>query len=260
MNQSKPTETNDEPRRIILTVDAVSHFPSTIELAVALAALRKSALHGLFVEDVDLMQVAELPFTREVSLLGGGSRSLDHDQLQRSVNMLAQRFQQLLASAAERSSLSYSHSTVRGRRHALDMGETTHAEFLIMGPARPTRIPSHPTLRILLLGGGNPLLLPALEAIAQRGQARQLELLMLTEDGIEHDSSFITTLRDNHPELIMNGVTSEKIPDVLASLRHPVDYVLAGREGPAELLAEVLRLASCPVIVVSASSSAQSGA
>jgi hypothetical protein len=256
MIPNKSTMKTEEPRRIILTVDAASHFPSTIELAVALAVLRNSTLHGLFVEDADLIQVAELPFTQEVSLLGARSRSLDHDQLQRSLNQLAQRFQRLLASAAERSSLSYSHSTVRGRRHALDLSESSHAEFLIVGPARPAKIPVHPTLRILLLGGDNPLLLPTLETIVERAQPRQLELLMLTEEGIEYDSNFISTLRGNHPELIMNGVSEERIAQVLGSQRHPVDYVVAGREGPSGALAEVLRSASCPVIILSALPSA----
>ena len=89
MTGTTDTGSTGKQRRVIVTVDAQSHLPPTIELAVALAASRQIALHGVFVEDVDLMRVAQLPFTQEVPLFSGQPRSLDNRQLQRSLDKLA---------------------------------------------------------------------------------------------------------------------------------------------------------------------------
>ena len=84
----RPTNSNAEtaaPRRIVVTVDIESHLPSTIELAVAIAASQQGALHGLFIEDEDLLRAASLPFAREVPLTGGKPRTFDDRMLERNL-------------------------------------------------------------------------------------------------------------------------------------------------------------------------------
>ena len=58
MNDRSKPMVSARQRRVIVTVDAQSHLPPTIELAVALAAGTQWGLLGLFVEDVVLLCVA----------------------------------------------------------------------------------------------------------------------------------------------------------------------------------------------------------
>jgi hypothetical protein len=237
-------------RRVIVTVDAQSHLPPTIELAVALAASRQIALHGLFVEDVDLMSVAQLPFTQEVPLFSGQPRSLDNRQLQRSLDKLAIEFQQLLMRQAEYHSLACSYSTVRGRKHALELGESAHAEFFIVGqPGRDLQRSVRP-LRILLLASRTTQLLPALEVILDRNPNRRVELLLLSNDG--EDSPALTgDLLVRHPGIVQTTLAADQLQQALLSRELRTDYVIADRQLGPGLLGRVLRLATCPVIVVS---------
>jgi nucleotide-binding universal stress UspA family protein len=250
MNGTTDTGTAGEQRRIIVTVDAQSHLPPTIELAVALAASRQSALHGLFVEDVDLMCVAQLPFTQEVPLFSGQPRSLDNRQLQRSLDKLAIQFQQLLMRRAEHYSLPCSYSTVRGRKHALELGESAQAEFFIVGqPGRDQQRSVHP-LRILLLANRTTQLLPALEVILDSNPDRRVELLLLSND--DEDSPALTEeLLARHPDIVQTTLTDDQLQPALLSRELRADYVIVDRRLGPGLLGRVLRLATCPVIVVS---------
>jgi hypothetical protein len=250
MTGTTDTGSAGKQRRVIVTVDAQSYLPPTIELAVALAASKQIALHGLFVEDVDLMCVAELPFTQEVPLFSGQPRSLDNRQLQRSLDKLAIEFQQLLMRQAEHHSLACSYSTVRGRKHALELGESARAEFFIVGqPGRGPQRSARP-LRILLLANRTTQLLPALEVILDRNPDRRVELLLLSNDG-EYSPALTGDLLVRHPGIVQTTLNDDQLQQTLLSRELRTDYVIADRQlGPGRL-GQVLRLATCPVIVVS---------
>jgi hypothetical protein len=249
MNGTTDTGTANQQHRVIVTVDAQSHLPPTIELAVALAASRQSALHGLFVEDVDLMCVAQLPFTQEVPLFSGRPRALDNRQLQRSLDKLALEFQQLLMRRAEHFSLACSYSTVRGRKHALELGDSAHAEFFIVGqPGRDQQRAAQP-LRILLLGNRTIQLLPALEVILNSNPDRRIELLRLT-DGDEDSPTLTEELLARHPGIVQTKLPGDQLQAALLSRELRTNYVIADRQLGPGLLGRVLRLATCPVIVV----------
>ena len=54
--------------RVVVALDAVSENRATIDTAARLAARWRARLHGVFVEDDDLLRLANLPFARQVSL------------------------------------------------------------------------------------------------------------------------------------------------------------------------------------------------
>ena len=53
-------------RRILVALDASRHSLAALEAAAELAARLKAELVGLFVEDIDLLRLAGLPFAREI--------------------------------------------------------------------------------------------------------------------------------------------------------------------------------------------------
>lgn len=70
-------------RRILVALDTSPSSQAALEAAVALAERLNAEVCGLFVEDVDLLRVAESPYAREIlypsaeegRLTRGGSRS-----------------------------------------------------------------------------------------------------------------------------------------------------------------------------------------
>ena len=53
--------------RVVVPLDAASENRTAIDTAARLAARAKAPLHGIFVEDEDLLRLAGLPFARQVA-------------------------------------------------------------------------------------------------------------------------------------------------------------------------------------------------
>jgi hypothetical protein len=122
--------------QVLLALNAVNPPSAVLEFSVLLAAQLEARLHGVFVEDTDLFQVAELPFTREVIFYSAQERRLEGNALRRSVKVMAKRLQTELARVAEGARLSWSFDTIRGRRAALLLEAGTTSDVLIVAQAR----------------------------------------------------------------------------------------------------------------------------
>ena len=98
--------------RVVVPLDAASENRDAIEIAARLAAHAKAPLHGVFVEDEDLLHLAQLPFVRHVSL-GAGAESLSTKSVERQLRAAAERAREELAAAARRHRIDWSFEIVR---------------------------------------------------------------------------------------------------------------------------------------------------
>jgi nucleotide-binding universal stress UspA family protein len=99
--------------RIVVALDTTSENRIAIGTAARLAARWKVHLHGIFVEDDDLIRLADLPFARQVTL-GFGVESLNLQQAERQMRAYAERARRELAAAAKRLGIESSFEIVRG--------------------------------------------------------------------------------------------------------------------------------------------------
>ncbi len=73
-----------------MTLDAASENRTAIDTAVRLAARTGAPLHGIFVEDEDLLSLAGLPFARQVTI-GGGAEKLSSETVALQLRAAAER-------------------------------------------------------------------------------------------------------------------------------------------------------------------------
>ena len=99
--------------RIVVPLDAASETATAIETAVRLAARWHVAVHGVFVEDEELIGLAGLPFARQVTL-GAGSEPLTKGDIEDHFRAAAERARRELAAAAQRHDVKWSYEVVRG--------------------------------------------------------------------------------------------------------------------------------------------------
>ena len=87
---------------------------------------------ALFIEDVNLIKLAELPFAKELDRSSGVMRPLDPGALARALQADARRLQQRLAEESERRQISVSMKVVRGQylTTAMQMAEKSDIVFL----------------------------------------------------------------------------------------------------------------------------------
>lgn len=120
-------------KRILVPLDESRHSGSALKAAIQLAAQWQAELLGLFVEDVNLLNLASLPFSREISAITPGSRQLDRLQMEQRLRARAERCRKLMQEQAEQAKLSWSFRVTRGHVAAevLSLGQQT--DLVIMG-------------------------------------------------------------------------------------------------------------------------------
>jgi nucleotide-binding universal stress UspA family protein len=122
--------------RVVVPLDAASEHRTAIETAVRLAARAKTPLHGIFVEDEDLLQLASLPFARQFTL-GAGAERLTTEQITLHLHVAAERARKELFAAAARHGVTASFEIVRGASESALTGASRHDLVVAGALTRP---------------------------------------------------------------------------------------------------------------------------
>ncbi|HEY0945009.1 MAG TPA: universal stress protein [Opitutaceae bacterium] len=123
-------------RRILVALDASPHSFAALEAAAEMAAGLEAELFGLFVEDINLLRLAELPFAQEVSPLHAGMRrELDRPTMERALRVAARRAREAMAAVIGRRPVRWSFRVARGRVVTELLSAAVEADVLALGKA-----------------------------------------------------------------------------------------------------------------------------
>lgn len=286
--QEQPEEERRERelviRRILVALDTSGHSLAALEASARLAAIMHAELVGLFVEDVNLLRLAALPFAREVRWSSSTRRSLDEARMERELRLLASQARRALALAAEEAETEWTFRVVRGVVAEEVLRAAMEADLLSLGRAsrplsRRVRLGStaqaaavRGSRSVLLARKGADLDLPVmvtydgsdlaprvLDAAVQMAQASDSNLIVLVvadhaDDApqIAEEASELLGDRVAHADyrfLPTNG--EEHLPDVLSQERCSV-LVLGGENDllQGKRLYSLLDELDCPVLLV----------
>jgi len=101
-------------KRIVVAVDSTLRSLTALDMAAALAAEFQAHLETLFIEDADLLQLAELPFATELDRTSGELRRVDPAHIASALQAQARRVQQALKTASAPHRIRSSLRVVRG--------------------------------------------------------------------------------------------------------------------------------------------------
>ncbi|NQV22113.1 MAG: universal stress protein [Rhodospirillales bacterium] len=112
---NRATAADPSIRRILIALDATAESFAALDAAADLAECLQAELLGLFVEDINLVNLAALPIAREIDLAGGGIGKIDRHTVERQFRMQQQKAQSALAKAAESRRVTWSFRVTRGQ-------------------------------------------------------------------------------------------------------------------------------------------------
>jgi len=179
-------------QRILVAVDASPHSLWALEAAGELAASLRAEVLGLFVEDINLLRLASLPFAREVGFFSGSLRRLDIQNVERQLRAQAERARKALTTIAERAQVRWSFQVTRGHIASELLTAALDADLVILGKAgwsgrrrlgsTARAVLSQASGPALILQDGARLALPALvlydgSRVAQRALVAAIELV-----------------------------------------------------------------------------------
>lgn len=128
-----PAETFTPIRRIVIALDASAPSLAALEAAATLAARVDAELLGVFIEDVNLVRLAGLPFAAEVGVLSARARSLAPEEMERLLALQRRRAEQALARVAQRLRLRWSFRVVRGQIVSELLAAAIEADLMALG-------------------------------------------------------------------------------------------------------------------------------
>ena len=241
---------------VILTVDAESYALATIDLAVAMAVSIKTGLHGLFIEDEDLLRIAELPFTREIAFPTARERSTDALIMQRFMRAMAGQFRKYLAQSAQTSQIQWSYDYVCGRARDIGLESDQNTTYTIVGHSvfrQPESTYSLRRRKVLLIENHSPHILNALQVVINLLANKKVEVTVIKNcDNAETSAAIILQHAfASGSKISVSELEHDQLPEVLSGAGSIFDYVIVSRQEPIERLREILARSLCPVILVS---------
>lgn len=132
------TDNNTEQpiRRIIIILGSSDADPSALEAVIQLASGAKAEVCGLFIEDINILNLAQLPFLREFSFLTATERHLEPEEIERQLRIQALAARRALELAARSAGLPWSFRTVRGSLTAALLEAAMDMDLMLIGAAR----------------------------------------------------------------------------------------------------------------------------
>ncbi len=158
-------------RRIVVALDGSEHSLAALDAAAALAAQLQAELEALFVEDMDLLRLADLPCTRVTSLLLLEPERVDRARMERQLRLQAERVHNALDRRAAALKVRARFRSVRGEVHEEVLAAAAEADLLSLGKASRTRLGAFRLGRTLqaALASGRPLLVLESQPLAGQG-------------------------------------------------------------------------------------------
>jgi nucleotide-binding universal stress UspA family protein len=200
-------------RRILVALDASPHSLAALEAALSMALRFQAELSGLYIEDVDLLRLAGLPFAREIGHHSAQVRQLNIVELEQQIRGQTLRVRRIFARTTGRSSVRHSFNVSRGSVLREISRAASEADMLVLGRAgwsllRPGRmgrtaraiVREGPDLALILerdtcLG---PPLVVVYDGSELAQKALAIALAMLLE---EEQSLLVLLLADGHERI-----------------------------------------------------------
>lgn len=161
-------------RRILVAIDAAPASVSTLETAANLAAALNAELHGIYVEDINLLRLAGLPFAREFAWSSATELHLDYQRMERVLRGRSSHARQAVLSISNRLKVQGSLQVARGHVVQELLQAAGDVDLLILGKGGTKRMGSV-ALRV--------------------AQEAPCSVLLLTPQGLSHPQVFMVDFK-----------------------------------------------------------------
>jgi nucleotide-binding universal stress UspA family protein len=161
-------------RRILVALDASAQSLAAVDAAVELAARLEAELLGLFVEDVELLRLAESPYACEILYASAKEAPLSRATMESRLRAQCEQARKALGAAAERLQVPWSFRSVRGKVTPEILAAAAEADLLALGKIGWSFGP------LVRMGS------TALEAAASA-----MPVLLVSEQGLPHEARLV---------------------------------------------------------------------
>lgn len=255
-------KTKKDIDRILVSLDFDGDGSSFIESLVKLAAKLNAELCGLFTEDSDLQQIANLPFTREITYLTAHTRNLDREQIARHLKQHAESMRKMMQDLSQLSNVACSFKTAKGSRIESVLNESYDFQVVVFLPEKYSSLKPrqhagldeliNPT--VMLYDGSDQARKSAyiVKSLADKGDLHELKILALNN---ECEAQAIQQFAFDKVKLTCEHIESYNISNI-ASLLYgkKIGLVILPLENElinqSKSIRDMLNALKCPLLLV----------
>lgn len=248
--------------QILVSLDFDNYGSSFIEPLVILASQLKADICGLFIENSELQQVANLPFSREITFPMAHTRELNSDHIARHLKHHAETLRKMMKEFSQLSNVSCSFRTAKGPRIESVLSESYDFQLVILLPEKhsslKSRLPKkleefiNPT--VLLYDGSRQAQKSAyiVKSLADNGDLHQLKILTLNHDS---EATIKQQFSIDNIEIEYKHIDSYRISDIVSLIGAqktgllilPLENELINQSKEIRKILDVL---GCPLLLV----------
>jgi len=257
-NHEKPGP--PEIRSIAVGIDCSPHSLASLKTAADLASRMHAELLGIFVEDINLLRLTELPFCQEIRQYSPAPEKIESTELERMLRSQARQAEASLQREAEIFRVRHSFSVRRGNVPKEVVAAALQADLLVLG-----RSGRSPTCRKGLGSTARNALSGSLKSILlmHEGYAAENEAVLVLCDGSDASKAALAiairmlrpgnTLHilllpqyEGHEHLLESELSGQLPPGILRVEYHVLPHVSDSR-----ILARYIRMADSGLLVLS---------
>lgn len=217
-----------DARRLLLAVSSRWGGDGVRAILASIVQVQHMSVEALFVEDVDLLHLAALPFTREVGRTSGISREIGPRSVEQALQASARQMERDLRRLAEEHRFVCTFETRRGRYDAEVRRKADEVDVVIVPARRAGPIPTSRGLSqvIVRVEADSPSGERALRIAAALAQGDPAQLLLVLPDPAQGPASrTLAWARERLP------LPSVPLRAVAGSAAHPIPAETLARAG-----------------------------
>lgn len=245
-------------RRILVALEPSEQGRRAATAAAEMAARMHAELVGMFVEDIDLLRMAGLPFAQEFRLYEAEGKRVEASSMERQLRGQGTVLRQTMAEAAEQARVPWSFRVARGRVAQELLAAAEEADMVVVGRSAgrsSRRAPVGSTARAVLSGGNRAVVV----LHSDPSVGRPVLVLFDGTPPSEHALAIAATLaHEDHQNIVValaphSGMESEVLAEtadtVLAGFGLAARHIVLSTADPADLLSAVAR-ERCRTLVI----------
>lgn len=251
------TSTDEPLFRIFFSLDAPPTDQRLFEATLDLASYLQAELHALFVEDVNLLRLAELPFAMEIGSPSCVRRPLSLESMERTLKSMSDSLRRTMEDVAQRAGVPWSFQVLRGPVLRATLDFASDADLLIisrrsLSPTQSRRAisaaPLSQTGSVLVVYDGSRASQRALQIASRLCRERPTEIIVLLSPRQPADEPFLretaaNSLRRQSPGAKIHPTPISSTAELIAATREYRGWLLLitwdevfGKESELELL------------------------
>lgn len=264
--------------RVIVAIGSSSPDPATLGAAARLAHVVRGELAALFVEDINLLRLAELPIAFEIGAALPTPRRLAPADIERGFRSEADALRQALAEIGNALQLDFTFDVVRGNPAHVLFDASSERDLIVLAGTATRALTHRPSASIVrhalraatsgpaarhkgpvaaMLHAGSSAI-RVLAVAHELAQADAAELVLLLEASDDSDPSLVQTVERWLKEqaatarvFALGGNTLSQMADIMAQTGSRVLFWPGDGEREMTAAAQpLLASISCPLVVV----------